>query len=274
MRTPEPVIVVALFPEERTALLELLSELTDEEWQKPTVCAGWSVKDVALHILGDDLGILSRKRDGFRHSAGAQSGDLVDLVNRINEDWVQATRRLSGCVLCELLGFTAGPSLAYFQSLDPTAIGEAVSWAGPDPAPIWLDIAREYTERWLHQQHIRDAIGRPGLNGRRFLGPVLETFVRALPRTFRDVGADAGIAVGLTITGESGGDWGVVRETDRWNLYKGTPVPPAAAVTIGQDAAWRVFTRGLSRREAVAASRIEGDRSLGIKVLETVSIIA
>ena len=37
----------------------------------------------------------------------------------------------------------------------------AVNWAGPEPAPIWLDPAREYTERWVHQQHIRDAVRNP-----------------------------------------------------------------------------------------------------------------
>ena len=50
-----------------------------------------------------------------------------------------------------------------------------IDWAGPEPAPIWLHVAREYTERWVHQQHIRDAVGRPGLNERRWLGPVLES---------------------------------------------------------------------------------------------------
>ncbi len=48
-----------LLPEERAALLDLLAGLTDDEWARPTACAGWSVKDVALHILGGDLGNLA-----------------------------------------------------------------------------------------------------------------------------------------------------------------------------------------------------------------------
>jgi hypothetical protein len=43
------------------------------------------------------------------------------------------------------------------------AMGEPVTWAGPEPAPIWLDIAREYTERWLHQAQVRDATRNPPL---------------------------------------------------------------------------------------------------------------
>ena len=55
MQPVEPVLVVDLFPEERRLLLDLLANLTDEQWRAPTACAGWSVKDVALHLLGGDL---------------------------------------------------------------------------------------------------------------------------------------------------------------------------------------------------------------------------
>ncbi|HEX3202686.1 MAG TPA: hypothetical protein VHW42_12245 [Actinomycetes bacterium] len=42
---------------------------------------------------------------------------------------------------------------------------DPVSWVGPDPAPNWLDVAREYSERWTHQQQIRDAAEIPGRDG-------------------------------------------------------------------------------------------------------------
>ncbi len=61
----EPVLVIDLFPLERQSLLQLLAQLSEEEWYQPTVCAGWTVKDIALHVLGDDIGLLSRKRDAF-----------------------------------------------------------------------------------------------------------------------------------------------------------------------------------------------------------------
>src|SRR5688500_19297292 len=48
----------------------------------------------------------------------------------------------------------------FVQSVDIGAMGDSIGWAGPDPAPVWLDIAREFTERWVHQQHIRDAADR------------------------------------------------------------------------------------------------------------------
>ena len=61
MREPEPILVADRFSELLDALLELLSGLSPAEWEQPTVCAGWSVRDVALHLLGDDVGMLSSR---------------------------------------------------------------------------------------------------------------------------------------------------------------------------------------------------------------------
>ena len=41
---------------ERRELLELLRNLGEREWFIPTCCPGWRVKDMALHLLDDDLG--------------------------------------------------------------------------------------------------------------------------------------------------------------------------------------------------------------------------
>ena len=52
------------------------------------------------------------------------------------------------------------------------------------------------------------------------------------------------------------------------------PYEPRAEVVIDEDVAWRLFTRGLSTRAAQAEARVLGDRSLGLKALDMVSIIA
>ncbi len=51
MRRSEPIEVLPLFPEVRGELLSLLASLAAEEWERPTACALWPVKDVALHLL-------------------------------------------------------------------------------------------------------------------------------------------------------------------------------------------------------------------------------
>lgn len=276
MLKPEPVLVTDLFPEERAHLLSLLSTLTDEEWALPTVCPGWSVKDIALHLLGDDVGILSRQRDSFR-LAGPDIGSFADLVayiNHLNGVWLEAARRLSPLLLCQLLGFTGDLAYQHFRAIDLFGGTSLVTWAGPEPVPMWLDVAREYTERWVHQQQIRDAVGRPGLKERRFFAPVLAAFVWALPRAFAATTAPAGTAVDVVITGDAGGRWTLVREWDRWGLYQGMAQAAAAQVVLDQEVAWRLFTKGISPDDAREQIQIEGDEALGLNVLAAVAILA
>jgi len=246
--------VVHLFPPLLEAFLALLSELSDDDWRRPTACAGWSVKDVAAHMLAGDLGNLSRQRDQWPSGiVQRNAADLAVQLNAHNERWVQAARFVSPRALRALLEVTGPQVCAYFASLDPSAIGEVVSWAGPDAAPVWLDLAREYTERWHHQQHIRDAVRRPGLREPRFFEPVLAAFVHALPVTYRDVDAEAGTVVALTITGPAGGRWALRRERTAWSLVPGVSGGAAAEVVIDEDTAWRLFTNGLDRARAARA---------------------
>jgi uncharacterized protein (TIGR03083 family) len=277
MKSPEPILVTELFPEVRKELLSLLTGLTEKEWQLPTAAKKWNVKDVALHLLGGDIGNLSRRRDRFSAPAGKSiSGwaELVAFINQLNESWVVAARRMSPRVLCDLLAFTGPQMEEYFASLDPFALGTAVSWAGPQPAPQWLDIAREYTERWHHQQQIRDATKRPGLYEQRLFAPVLDAFVRALPYTFRSVEGVKGTCVQVTISGAGGGDWVLRRDAHAWELLVGRAPDAVARVALSGTDAWKIFTRGLCGEEAMRRVTILGETALGAKVLETVSVIA
>lgn len=285
MKPLEPVLTLHLFPEERAALLKLVTSFSAPKWDAPTVCPGWSVKDIASHLLADDLGRLARGRDEYAAASFAPSStekieaQLLEFINRQNETWVAAARRLSPRLLIDLLRWSGGETQAYFESLDMFATGEAVSWAGPEAAPVWLDIAREYTERWLHQAQIRDAVSAPLLTQPRLFLPVLDAFVRALPHTFRDVERPYGTHVLLLITriGETGSpplQWSVVREVTRWSLFDSATFEPSTTVKMDADTAWRLFTKGVSKAEALARTTITGDASLGEKVLETVSIIA
>lgn len=275
MKPPQPILVVDLFPEILDALLSLLGSLSADEWQRPTVCPGWCVQDVALHLLGVEVGNLSRRRDRHAVAASITSWDaLVIWLNDFNDAWVQATRRMSPRLLIDLLQVTGLQMYAFFRALDPYALGDTVSWAGPEPAPVWLDLAREYTERWCHQQQIRDAVSQPGLTQPRYLAPVLATFMRALPRTFRTTPAAEGTVVTLTIRGASGGQWSVRQEEGAWRLYEGPPDRCDAEVLVDEGMAWRLCTRGLSQKQQREQVTLRGDQVLASKVCEIVSIIA
>lgn len=276
MQKPGPIYTMELFAPTREALVGLLDSLSPDEWHAPTIVPGWNVKDIAGHLLKGELGILSRRRDGYSMPGVSIQGwdDLVVLINALNRTCVEAARMLSPRVICDLLRWSAPQAEEYFASLDPHAAGVPVDWVSPELAPHWLDQAREYTERWHHQQQIRDAVGKPGLKEARYLAPVLDAFVRALPRTFSSVKGRLGKQVKLTITGEAGGTWCLLREeSSEWHLYLGAGDSPTTEVSIDQDDAWRLFTKGLKPEEARQRAQITGDSALAAKVFDTISII-
>lgn len=273
MKPAQPVLVLDLFPETLDSLLSLLRSLTPVQWQAPTTCDGWNVHDVALHLWGGDIGVLSRRRDAYQPgSANIQSWeDLVQLIDCLNADWLTATRRISPRLLTDLMTLTGHQINEYFASLNPYTLGEAVNWAGPEPAPVWLDLAREYTERWHHQQHIRDALNLPDLKSARFLHPVIDTFLRALPHTLRDVHAPPGTTIHIQVTGDGGGDWYAIRQIDAWKLFVSTETPPTAHIQLSAESAWRLFTKGIDA--AYSGAVITGERDLAATALQAVAII-
>jgi hypothetical protein len=125
------------------------------------------VRDIALHLLDVDIRRLSFARDGGDlpqpGSAIESYSDLVKFLNRLNADWVSAGRRISSRLPIELLGLT-GPLVAeHVASLDMQAVARfPVAWAGEQVSLNWFDVGRDYTERWHHQQQIRDAVNASG----------------------------------------------------------------------------------------------------------------
>src|SRR5712671_705311 len=97
-----PLDVLPALAMEEQALLDVLGDLTSEQWAAPTVCTGWTVHDVASHILGDKLGLLARDRDGHRVETPRADEPFPGFLDRINNEWVVACRRLSPEVLFAL----------------------------------------------------------------------------------------------------------------------------------------------------------------------------
>lgn len=254
----------------------VLLGLTPEQWNLPTACAGWSVKDVALHMLADDVGWLSGRRDNHRERASIASwDDLLDFINARNEQWVRATRRMSARVLCDLAPIIGSMVCDYVDALDPNAPGMVINWAGDDQKPIWFEVGRELTERWMHHQHICDAVGiSDSLKEPDIFHAVLDMFVRALPHTYRAVDLPDGTAITLWLIGEGGGSWTVARRIDHWELFSSSDLPPLCTVSLPTETAWRLFTKGIDSNAARKEAIIEGNAKLAEPLLHMVSILA
>jgi len=257
-----------LIAEIHADLLALLASLRDTEWAAPTEAGRWTVKDVALHLLDGDLGQLSMGRDGDVSGLLDDRGDyrrFVAALDAKNQRWVEAAGGLSPRVVTGLLRWSGEQVGRYYATVDLGGPAR-VSWASGAPVPLWLHLAREMTERWVHQQHIRDAAGRPGDHDR-FLPEVLATFAWAFPHQYRPE-APAGTAVQLDFG--SGGSWLLTREAGCWVLGEGAIPRPAAALRMPPQLAWRQLT-GLP--VPAGAYRTEGDERLAAPLLTVRGII-
>ena len=287
LRPATRVDVRQVMEQERAEFVRLLRSLTDEDRDKPTVCEEWTVGDLAVHLLGDDLSFLSRNRDARRNedldsttggagSAGPREQQwdaFVEALDAHNNRWVEAGRFLSARLVAELLEFT-GPKVAEFlESADSSTPGEVVSWAGPDPAPWWLVGAREFTERWVHHQQIRDAIGQPGLNGPSFVAPILASAMHGVPRAFNGVEAPEDTTIAIDVTGRAGFSWAVRRDADGWKLYEGLTREAATRLTLDQDTAWRFLMGLMGVDETRGKVTVEGDEGLAEPFFGAVSAI-
>lgn len=279
MQPIAPIFIAELFAPLHEELLNLLKSLSRDAWQQPTAAGAWTVQDIVAHLLDGDIRRLSLQRDQAPqippNTPLASYNDLVAFLNQLNADWVKAARRISPQLLIELHALTGPQVAALFCALDPFATALfSVAWAGEKQSLNWFDSAREYTERWHHQQQIRDAVGAPGLTDRRWLFPVLDTFLRGLPHTYRDMTAEDGTKIIFGVTGAAGGEWTLARVGNVWRLYIGSDEDAACRVRLDQDTAWRLLTKGLPREQAVARIEISGDKRLGLPLLSMLAVMA
>ena len=234
------------------------------------------MRDVAAHLLDTALRKLSMVRDScFVETADINSAqDLIAFVNRLNGEGVAVYRRLSPRMLIGMMKVASEESAGFHESLDPFAPAAfAVSWAGEETSLNWFDTARELTERWHHQQQIRLAANRPGIMTPDLYHPVLDCFLRGLPHFYRDVDACVGTELVVEISGDCGGQWVLSRAPAGWGLVEQSAGNFAARVTIPQDLAWRLFTRGIDRELARAEIQVIGDRDLAENVFHLTAIV-
>lgn len=269
--------------------VELLEALSPEDWFRAVPDSAWTVKDTAAHLLDGDLRRLSFQRDRMTplppETPIRGPEDLVAFLDRLNAEWIRAAQRLSPGVILDMTRWAGAEVVELFEAADPD--GEAlfpVAWAGEQRSVHRFDVARELTEKWVHQQQIRDAVGRPGPetpDAPQILQAVVATFLHALPHTYREIPAPEGTHVAIRIHGEAGGEWVLRREAARpgangWRLLQGhvDPAGCAAAVDTDADTAWRVLSTRRKKAGLLPKIEITGDRRLAAGFTSAVAVMA
>jgi len=267
-----------LFPILDNKLIELLNSLTAEEWDMQTVAKLWKVKDVVSHLLDGNLRALSTSRDkyfGEKPENINSYQDLVVYLNNLNMSWTSTTRRLSPKVLTNLLKTTGAEYTEHLKTLKPFENAVfSVAWAGQDISPNWFHIAREYTEKFLHQQQIREAVGKSGIMTKELYYPFIDTLMFAFPYTFKNVSAENGTAVSLEISTDIGGIWNIVKTSNSWVLDKNINSNVQSKVVIDPDTAWKLFSKSWKPEQVIDKIKITGNFTLAQQVLNIVAVMA
>ena len=277
MKPLSPIFLADLLPKIDKKLIEILHNLSHKDWLKQSLALQWQVKDIVAHLLDGNLRTLSMLRDGFYGESPEDPSNhqgMVDFLNQLNADWVKAMRRLSPRVLIELLELSGKQYCEYIKSLDPFAKSPfSVEWAGEEESLNWFHIAREYTEKWHHQQQIRFAVGQEAeLYQEQWYFPYLDTSMRALPYHYRDVKSEKGVGIQFVV-GDTG-NWFLYSSGVSWQLVTELPGSPVSLIKIPNEIAWRIFTKGISREEALQKSEITGDINLGNEIFDMIAVMA
>ncbi|MGH3098959.1 MAG: maleylpyruvate isomerase family mycothiol-dependent enzyme [Streptosporangiales bacterium] len=85
--------LMQLAQDERTSFLEFLTTLSPEQWEAPTLCEGWRVRDVVAHAVSyDELdwpGVLRRSARGRFRLGRANAVGVAANAQRSPEDLLQ-----------------------------------------------------------------------------------------------------------------------------------------------------------------------------------------
>ncbi|GAA1700610.1 maleylpyruvate isomerase family mycothiol-dependent enzyme [Fodinicola feengrottensis] len=190
--------LIGILEQELDSVAALAGELSEQDWDKPTDCPGWSVKDQVSHIVGVEQRLLGDKDP--EHELPADLPYLRNEIARQVEVAVDYRRSKPGADVRAELVETTKRRLAQLRELagGPDADPEVKGPLGHTRTMSGLLPVRTF-DIWTHEQDIRNATGRPGNVDGPVAAEVSGSLVRMLPYAVGKSGLPAGTTVELTV---------------------------------------------------------------------------
>ncbi len=258
------------------AVIELGQALTEDDWNRPTDCPGWTVKDQYAHLVSIEAIYLGEPVP--EHELPELAHVRTD-ADRAIEIPIDLRRSRSGPeVLAELAEVYARRRQALDGPLDPAA-QTTDPWGRPRPLEFMM-MLRSF-DAWIHEQDIRRAVGRPGnlSSPGAQLGRGL--LLAALPKVVaKDAGAAPGTVVRFAVTGPVAFVADVAVDADGRGAVlddsraSAGPTSADADPTVTLRLGWETFIRLGAGRVApeTAAVELVGDEKLGRRVLDHLAV--
>jgi uncharacterized protein (TIGR03084 family) len=136
---------------EHRRIESILGHLEDQEWAAPSLCAGWSVCDVVLHLAQtEEAAAATVSRPVLERSRAEESRGVDDAAGLA----VEAERDLPAAVF-ERWRRACDAFVVAFRQADPDAV---VQWVGGTLKPTTLATTR-LAEHWAHGLDIATPLG-------------------------------------------------------------------------------------------------------------------
>ena len=255
--------VLALLADEWRSIAELGSELRPEEWDFPSECPGWNVRDLVSHMVGTERSLLG-------DPAPSDPGPAAHVRNPVgasNEAWVAARRSVPGPDVLDEFRAVTGRRLEQLL-----AMGEA-QWSEPGPSPIGIVPYREFMQVrvmdcWVHEQDMRVATGRPGHREGAVAELALSRIASAMGFVVaKKAGAPEGAAVRFLLVGSPRRSLDVVVHEGRGRVGELGPLVLVHNEEEGADESAALPTVALEMETELfwrlGCGRVSGDAALG-----------
>jgi len=252
---------------------EVCSQLSDDDWDRPTDLEGWSVKDNLSHLLSYETIINggARAPENIDISSATWVKNDFQAFNEREVEWRRATPAKE--LLEEYREVTAARAKRLREMDDAAWSTDMPTPFGPMPARDMIGI--RMMDFFYHDQDIRRAVGRGGgLDGDVARVAFHRLSTMAMPRVVvKGSGAPDGTTVAFDITPER---WAFAIAVD---AGRGALVarPPAPTVRLVCDlATFFCLCGGRWTPERVNEEgrvTIEGDVALGEKIVDAMTVI-
>jgi len=256
-----------------SSMSSLGSELTEDEWKRPTEVPGWSVQDNLTHIVTLEASLMGRPAP--EHELPEDLPHVKNDVGRRNEVLVASRRGLSGAdALVEFREVTQ-ERLEQLRGYDDAAFG-AESWTPVGPGTVRDLLPFRVFDSWVHEQDMRRATGRPGDLDTPVAAEALDRIAASMPFV---VGKKAAAPEGSTVVFELGGPLArrlaIGMDGGRAKPLGAVPAQPTVVVRTDTETFARLGCGRVDPSEQLAAGvvRIEGDEDLGRRVVESMNFL-
>jgi len=264
--------LVALFEDVWGDVISLGSELTDEEWARPTDCPGWSVRDNVAHMIGTERMLIGEQPDAPPVEGAAH---VHNDIGKVNEQWIAGYRDLSGKEVLDAFRDITSRRLDALRAMT-TEDWDREGFTPEGPGPYRQFMAIRVFDCWYHDEDIREAVGRPGY----LEGPVADLSLLRIPTKGLPyvVGKKAGAPPSSTVVFDVAGSPPIVAAVHvppegRALLLDSAPDDPTVTVALDRRTFARLaggrWSGDRARKEGVL--NIDGDQDLGNRVVDNMA---